>query len=356
MLGDHELRTLPGSATQNVNPSPRDRGEGQGSEGELSSSVIIDALVVPITRAALAKQVGDYRAAMGARAFGTKKSGAALHELLLARVRAKVGSRARLLIVPDDSLWELPFHTLVDRRGRYVIDDAVVAYAPSLATLREMTALARRRASEPAAVEILAVGDPSPAEGPRVPHAAREVNALASIYGPSRSRVYVGTRADEARFREQAGQARRIHIAAHGVLDSRAPLHSYVALAPGAAGDDGLLEARELMRQRLRAELLVLSACETARGRIGAGEGLIGLGWAAFLAGSASTIVSQWKVDSRSTADLMIAFHRALQPDASGRRPGTADALRRAALATARTPAYAHPFYWAGFVAIGDPR
>jgi CHAT domain-containing protein len=301
--------------------------------------------------------VTDYRTAMAARAFGTKKTGAALHDLLLARVRAKAGAHTnRLLIVPDDSLWELPFHTLVDRRGRYVIEDAVVAYAPSLATLREMTALARRRASEPVAIELLAVGDPSPAEGPRVPHAAREVNALASIYGASRSRVYVGARADEARFREQAGQARRVHVAAHGVLDSRAPLHSYVALAPGAAGDDGLLEARELMRQRLRAELLVLSACETARGRIGAGEGLIGFGWAAFLAGSASTLVSQWKVDSRSTADLMIAFHRALQPDASGRRLGTADALRRAALATARTPAYAHPFYWAGFVAIGDPR
>jgi CHAT domain-containing protein len=259
-------------------------------------------------------------------------------------------------VSPDDVLWELPFHTLVGTNDRYVLEDAAVAYAPSFTTLREMAALARRRANDPAPVDLLAVGDPSPAEGPPVPHAAREVNALASIYGPSRSRVFVGTRADEARFWQQARLARRIHVAAHGVLDSRAPLQSYVALAPGTAGDDGLLEARELMRRSLRAEVLVLSACETARGRARAGEGLIGLGWAAFMAGSASTVVSQWKVDSRSTADLMIAFHRALQPDASGRRLGTADALRRAALTTARTPAYAHPFYWAGFVVMGDPR
>ena len=57
------------------------------------------------------------------------------------------------MIVPDDVLWELPFHTLVGQGGRYVLEDAAVAYAPSLTTLREMTALARRRASEPAAVE-----------------------------------------------------------------------------------------------------------------------------------------------------------------------------------------------------------
>lgn len=333
--------------------APRPRG----SDGSHPGTPVVETFAIPITRAALATQVSEYRASLATRAIGTKRSGRVLHDLLLAKVRARVGTGARLIVIPDDSLWELPFHTLVGESGRYVLEDAAVAYAPSLTTLREMTALAQRRAREPAPIEMLAIGDPSPAEGPRVPHAAREVQALASIYGPSRSRVFVGADADEARFWEQASRARRVHVAAHGVLDSRAPLHSYVALAPGQSGDDGLLEARELMRRGLRAELLVLSACETARGRAGAGEGLIGLSWAAFVAGSGSTIVSQWKVDSRSTADLMIAFHRALQqPDRTGRRPDTADALRRAALATARTPAYAHPFYWAGFVLIGDPR
>jgi len=107
----------------------------------------------------------------------------------------------------------------------------------------------------------------------------------------------------------------------------------------------------------LKADLVVLSACETARGRISAGEGVIGLTWALFVAGAPTSVVSQWKVETASTAALMLAFHRALRSEAHGNGTlfSTARALQSAELRTFRDPRYAHPFYWAGFVVMGDP-
>ncbi|HEU0174991.1 MAG TPA: CHAT domain-containing protein, partial [Blastocatellia bacterium] len=107
-----------------------------------------------------------------------------------------------------------------------------------------------------------------------------------------------------------------------------------------------------------KADLAVLSACETARGRFGAGEGMIGLSWAMFIAGVPAIVVSQWKVESASTRDLMLNFHRQLRaPSAAATAPATkAEALRQAALKLMKNPETSHPFYWAGFVLVGDAR
>jgi CHAT domain-containing protein len=121
------------------------------------------------------------------------------------------------------------------------------------------------------------------------------------------------------------------------------------------------------MKLDLHADMVVLSACETGRGRVGAGEGVVGLSWALFVAGSPATVVSQWKVASAGTTELMIEFYRNL-----GAGGGTAarlvagkssrsvitksEALRRAALKLLRSETYRDPFYWAGFVVVGDAR
>jgi CHAT domain-containing protein len=111
------------------------------------------------------------------------------------------------------------------------------------------------------------------------------------------------------------------------------------------------------MQMDLNADLAVLSACETGRGRISAGEGVIGLTWAFFVAGTPTTVVSQWKVESVSTAALMLTFHRTLK--AREQRGdsvfATAKALRRADVQMLHSRQHAHPFYWAGFVVVGDP-
>ena len=137
------------------------------------------------------------------------------------------------------------------------------------------------------------------------------------------------------------------------MLNNRSPLYSYLLLSQRdlAPGEDGLLEVWEVMRMQLHAKLAVLCGCETARGRIGAGEGVVGLSWAFFLAGCPSTIVSQWKVDSTSATPLMTVLHRELLAGTD-----KAEALRQAALELRKDKQYSHPFYWAPFVLIGDSR
>ena len=103
----------------------------------------------------------------------------------------------------------------------------------------------------------------------------------------------------------------------------------------------------------VHADLAVLSACETARGRIGAGEGMVGFSWAMFIAGVPSIVVSQWKVESAGTRDLMVNFHRGLLSPARVRK---SEALRQAALKVMKNPETNHPFYWGGFVLVGDGR
>jgi CHAT domain-containing protein len=183
---------------------------------------------------------------------------------------------------------------------------------------------------------------------------------MRQIYGAAKSKVYIGAEASEERAKAEAGGYRILHLATHGILNNSSPMYSHLLLAQseGAgnkSGEDGLLEAWEIMKLDLNTDLTVLSACETARGRVGAGEGMIGLSWALFVAGCPTSVVSQWKVDSASATELMLEFHRRLKSQmGSPVAPiSAARALREAALKLQRTKEYRHPFYWAGFVVTG---
>jgi CHAT domain-containing protein len=104
------------------------------------------------------------------------------------------------------------------------------------------------------------------------------------------------------------------------------------------------------MRMKLAADLVVLAACDTGRGRIAPGEGVIGTMWALFAAGARSMVVSQFRVESKSATTLLVGFHRRIAAD-----PGTKAAqLRSAALDLLHNPRFAHPYYWAGFILVGD--
>jgi Uncharacterized protein conserved in bacteria len=351
-----------------------------------------------ITRAELGKRVAAFRQQLAARDILFGAEAKQLYQLLLAPAAAQLQSRTRLIIVPDGALWELPFQALKSAQDEYVIERHALSYAPSLSVLAEM---ARRRHEARGhnkldATTLLAFGNPSLAAprsnaeaGPRtaptnntlaaLPEAEHQVRALAELYGSRRSRIYTGAVATEEHLKREAGNYRIIHLATHGVIDDRSPLYSHVLLnasgsesnrqpatqssgnVPVSIREDGLLEAWELIQLNLHTELVVLSACETARGRIGQGEGIIGLSWALFVAGNPTTVASQWKVESASTTELMLSFYRHLQPS-SGRKayadtfkPQTkAEALRQASLSLLRSERYSHPFYWAGFVMIGD--
>ena len=140
-----------------------------------------------------------------------------------------------------------------------------------------------------------------------------------------------------------------VHLATHALIDESQPLYSGLVLATGGPLDDGLLEARELQSLDLDAELVVLSACSTARGRSYGGEGVVGLAWALLSRGVPQVVVSQWNADSKATTKLMIAFHRFL---VAGHTP--AAALRKAQLELRKDVRYEDPLYWAPFVVLGS--
>ncbi|HYG09584.1 MAG TPA: CHAT domain-containing protein [Pyrinomonadaceae bacterium] len=330
----------------------------------------------------LAGMSQDFLRRVAERDLMIKSPAERLYELLVKPAEKQLQGVSSLTIVPDGPLWDIPFQALHRGRRGYLLEGYTISYAPSLSVLREMKrkgaelhrarAGGGRTATESFRTGLLALGNPvvggvtaaklnavrdddslSP-----LPDAEREVNTLGKLYGPARSRVLVGERATEEEVKAEGEKYRLLHFATHALLDDRNPMYSRILLSQAGRGadEDGLLEAWELMRLDLTAELAVLSACQTARGRVGAGEGMIGISWALFVAGCPAVVVSQWKVDSARTTDLMLEFHRNLL-----RRKGSApsltkaEALREASLKLLHSQ-YNHPAYWAGFVLIGNEK
>jgi CHAT domain-containing protein len=139
-----------------------------------------------------------------------------------------------------------------------------------------------------------------------------------------------------------------IHFATHGVVAEAHASRSGLVFSP-EANEDGLLQTPEIYRLGLKAELVVLSACETALGREITGEGIMGLTRAFFYAGSRAVVAALWSVNDRFSAEFAERFYREIRS-----RRSTDEALRRAKLAFITHPQFAHPFYWSSLVLIGD--
>jgi CHAT domain-containing protein/lipopolysaccharide biosynthesis regulator YciM len=342
-----------------------------------AQQTVADLKVYPIEikRASLAARVGAYRRAMAERDPGFRAPSGELYDLLVGPARAQLQGHSDLVIIPDGELWELPFQSLMPGPDRFLIEESAVAYGPSLSVLLEMQNLRRREFPEARGetFKLLAFGNPmldkltmERARAVRrggeplapLPETEEEVRGLAQIYGTSRSRVYTRAEAREERAKAEASRFSIIHFATHGVLNDTSPMYSHIVLSLGQPGEDGLLEAWEIAKLNLRADMVVLSACETARGRFGAGEGIVGLTWALFVAGSPSTVVSQWKVDSAVTKQLMLSFHSKLKAKVNNNlfQNRKSESLREAQISLMRTREFRHPFYWASFMVIGDRR
>ena len=279
------------------------------------------------------KRVNAYREMLAAKDLDYREAAASLYRLLVGPAEAELTGRTSVVILPSGPLWDLPFQALTRGDGRFVGETLAVSYAPSVTVL---AALAKRpRVTTVSKVLAMAQG---------MPEAEEEVNAVAALYG---TRAFTGTAARESTFKSQAAGYGILHLASHGVFENGSPMYSYIALGKDGA-EDGRLEAAELMNMELKARLAILSACETARGRIGAGEGVMGLTWALAVAGVPTTIASGWKVDSKVTAELMVELHRGLRAGL-----GPAEALRKASMKVMAQPSYRHPFYWASFGVYG---
>jgi CHAT domain-containing protein len=319
---------------------------------------------------------------------GWQNASARLYAELVDPLRADLPREIKhLIIVPDGVLHYLPFETLrsvensgpsindagLDQRPHFLLQDFSISYAPSATVLAELNAIAHSRiATERADLLIIAepvIGKGSPSQfGQRstadlaralyddegmdltpIPFSGAEAQKVEQYAGPG-SRVYTGREASEHHIKTgKLDNFRVIHFATHALISQRKPERSALILAsPEGDGEDGFLQAREIYRLKLASDLLVLSACETARGRILAGEGTQGLAHAFFYAGAQSVVASLWKVNDEETATFMGAFYQHL-----AQRKSKAEALRAAKLDMMRDES-ASPRHWASFILIGE--
>ena len=272
-----------------------------------------------------------------------------LHQHLIGILEDKgfLAETRRLVLVPHAELHYLPFAALVQGdAGGFLVERYELAVTPSASV---WLALGDRPAR--AAQGVLALA-PRP---DRLAASWREVAAIPALDGGGVRRLS-GSAASEDVFRREAGARRILHLATYGVLNKPNPLFSYVELAGGGA-HDGRLEVHEVFGLDLAADLVVLSACQTGLGSgtladVPAGDDWVGLTRAFLHAGAARVVASLWAVEDQATAALMERFYHEL-----GAGAAPASALARAQRALLGEPGTAHPFFWAGFVAVeGRPR
>jgi CHAT domain-containing protein/Tfp pilus assembly protein PilF len=267
-----------------------------------------------------------------------RTDGARLFDLLLGKVAQSPGGR--YVIVPDGPLYGLNLETLPSGPdGRYWLEDATVMVTPSL------DLLGTRREGAAANRSLLLVGDADEWDDgfPKLPNAAREMQAVSQSFPPASRQVLSGASASPAGYqRAHPERYGFIHFAAHATASRDYPLDSSIVLS--REGQRGKLSVKDLLGMGTRAELVTLSACHSAGARTYAGEGLVGLAWAFLQSGAESVIAGLWNVSDYSSPRLMEQLYAGL---ANGMRP--AEALRAAKLELIHGGKYAHPFYWGAF-------
>jgi CHAT domain-containing protein len=185
---------------------------------------------------------------------------------------------------------------------------------------------------------------------------AREAQFIASLV-PAQSRLvatgFGATR--QSVFDSDLDQFRYVHFATHGFVDSRYPALSALALSQfNERGEtlDGYFRLRDIHDLKLNADVVVLSACETALGREIRGEGLVGLSHGFLSSGAKSVVVSLWNVEDRATAELMTQFYSNLL----GNKLSPSEALRRAQQTLISDARWSDPYFWGAFTLAGDWR
>ena len=343
----------------------------------------IDARRVAVTRGKLAALVRDVAPFAPADTAGRSPTASPtlrpsstawreLHALLIEPVRALLPKTngALLTIVPHDALVNLSFAALQDGRGRYLLEDYTLHYAPAGA-LFQFTAAPRQ--PQPRTGAMLMVADPDSARRssldpvlPRLSGARAEAAAITRQLQAGRVLSLNGAAATESAVREQAPTRSILHFAAHAVVSDEDPFASYLALGRSAGSEaaDGVLTAQEVYQLKLPADLVVLSACRSASGMV-TGDGVATFARAFVYAGAASLIASVWEVADEPANRLMPVFYRAWFGGAT-----KAAALRQAQLqllADLRAgrvrvttpigpvPVPEHAVFWAGLALFGEP-
>jgi CHAT domain-containing protein/Tfp pilus assembly protein PilF len=295
--------------------------------------------------------------------------GQRLYAALIKPAEPSLKNATTVLLCPEGALNQLPWGALivaVDKQGRPTYWVERVAIGLTLSAGVYLQAKAVRPAAR--GVAIAAVSQYRRLEVAQAPKTAQlvrrsgralgdlpavkqEVAQVRRLLGKQGVAAVLEAEATPERARQMAQGARVVHFACHARADGVDPLGSGLLLSP-AGSDEGLLTAADVVSKwRLRADVVMLSACETAVGQVRRYEGMYGLARAFLFAGSRSVGASLWRVEDVSTARLMGVFYR-------GYALGVpkVEALRRAQVALLRDRQYADPYYWSCFVLMGAER
>lgn len=244
----------------------------------------------------------------------------------------------KLIIVPHGSLHYLPFAALTDGK-EYLIDRFSIRMLPSASVL---SFLKERKKREYRGALIF--GNPK-LDDPKYDLKFAQDEALAISRIIPESNILLRSEASKTNLQKYGSKYSIIHLAVHGVFDLDKPLNSALLLAADRT-NDGLLRAGDLYNLLLSADLVTLSACETALGKVATGDDVVGFTRGFLYAGARSLISSLWQVDDETTRDLMVDFYTNLSNMSND------EALRQAQLKVKKQ--YPHPYYWAAFLLTGS--
>lgn len=292
-----------------------------------------------------------------------------------------VNSDYHVIFVPQNELFFVPFPALKNAKGQYFIEQHTIRQAPNLRTL-VLNYRRNQKQAPSTSREVLIVGDPSlpevnfpnsalPNHLPQLQGALSEAKAIANLAQEHgfKVKLFTDLKATNKLVVQEMPNAWIIHIAAHGILNNTSEklnglsLSNADKLAHETLGaivlssvnknknDNGLLTADEILRMRLNADLVVLSACGTGQGYLTAG-GVVGLPLSLNIAGVPNIVVSLWRIPDAPTEELMKEFYRQLLSSTDSKFD-KARALRRAMISIKNQDKYRDPVNWAGFTIIG---
>jgi tetratricopeptide (TPR) repeat protein/CHAT domain-containing protein len=324
------------------------------------------AAAIDVKASDLAQQVRRFRDAIARKDDKAVDLARDLHKRLVAPVGDVIATKTRLVVIPDGCLWSLPFEALEGGDGHFVVEDAAIGYVPSL------TALAAIESAKPDATArptLVAFGQPeigrasaerlalveSTALAAERSVGFREVQDIAALFGPARSRLYVGAKAQVGPLAQGVAPGTMLHLGVPVVLTDATPLYSLLAFAPSGTTDaeSGLVEVAAIMNWDLRAEATVVSRAEFAQA-VGDGGALTALVWSLYVADSPTLVIDRWNAPPIGPT-ITTSFYRAyIAPVGPGvRRPRAAESLQKAMKGILAQASTRHPFYWAGAMAIG---
>ncbi len=280
---------------------------------------------------------------------------------LLSQIEGEV-----IYIIPDKSLFSLNFETLIDPESQdYLLKSHVISYFHSATSALQFDALSAKRnkgalafapgfSDQVKAIYANAVSD-SALYDPGYQYRIQQPFAVGTaerVSGMFAGQAFTGVGATEERFKEKAGDFGIIHLGTHTEINNLSPLLSRLVLSKSAEGqEDGYLHAFEIYNLPLRAELAVLTACETGIGKRVGSEGVMSLAHSFAYAGVPSIVMSLWQIDEKTSAEIIENFYAEL---AEGLPKNVA--LRNAKLQYLESHGddLSAPYYWSGLVLIGD--